>query len=201
MTAAGSYSQLVLYGPPSKPERPTLTQNNDQTVTVSWTRPVPLNDLDTTSIKYKLEVLHKDNTTWVDILGTTFDSTLATPSTSFTMTVLKTKSTYTSTENGQAIKIRVTATNSYGTSSASEENLPSAVYQGVPSAYTGAYTIVKGTTSATISWENVDAADKYGYSPITGWAYGYKKTADASYTIVTQTTRSVTLTLDANTEY
>ncbi len=70
-------------------------------MTVSWTRPNPLNDLASTDVKYKLEVLHKDNTTWVDILaGSTFNSTSATPSTSYSMTVLKTKSTYTSTENG-----------------------------------------------------------------------------------------------------
>lgn len=161
-----------------------MTQNNDQTVTISLTRPDPLNDLITNAVTYSFEVLHKDNTTWVPLVET-LSSTSATPSiSSITMGTLKAKSTYTATENGEAIKIRVTATNSYGSSSASEANLPSAVYQGVPSAYTGTYTIVKGTTTASITYDNVEAADKYGYSPITGWKYGYKKSADSSYTIL-----------------
>jgi hypothetical protein len=50
------------------------------------------------------------------------------------MDLLKETAGYTETENGDAIKVRITATSikSYGTSSASEENSPSAVYQGKP---------------------------------------------------------------------
>lgn len=69
--------------------------------------------------------------------------------------------------------MRITATNDYGTSSASEENVNSAVYQGEPtSPYEGAITVTQSGTTAVITWEEVALA-KTGYSGITGWVYGY----------------------------
>ncbi len=59
------------------------------------------------------------------------------------MTELKGNSTYTADDNGDPIKIRITATNTYDTSSTSEENVDSAVYQGEPLDYQGAITVVQ----------------------------------------------------------
>jgi hypothetical protein len=71
----------------------------------------------------------------------TLNSTDASPFDVIDMSVLKTAANYNDTENGNQIKVKITATNSYGASTASEENLPSAIYQGVPNDYTGAYTL------------------------------------------------------------
>lgn len=133
-------------------------------------------------------------TTWAPLTAAE-TSTLASPTKPYNMTDLKTASTYDSTDNGAYIKIRITATNSYGTSSASDSNLDSAVYQSLPLPYTGTYTKTIGLTTATISWTDVTNAANYGYAAITGWKYGYKTSA-GSYVFDTTASgvRSVSLT-------
>lgn len=171
-------------------------------MTLSWARPDPLYDSTSIAVSYKIEVLKKDGTTWATLTATE-SSNAATPSKIYTMTDLKTASTYTSTDNGAYIKIRITATNSYGTSSASDSNLDSAVYQSVPVAYAGTYTTTVGLTTATISWTDVTNAADYGYAAISGWKYGYK-TGAGSYTLGTTLpgVRTISLTgLTQNTLY
>jgi hypothetical protein len=90
------------------------------------------------------------------------------------MTYLKTKAIYPDdTHVGLPIKIRITATNTYGPSSASEANLDSAVYQSIPKPYAGTYTTTIGTTTATITWTDVTNAADYGFAVISNWKYGY----------------------------
>jgi hypothetical protein len=178
ITSSGSYSSGTTYGTPTTPARPTLVQNNDKTVTLNWSRPDPLYDNTSIAVSYKIEVLKKDGTNWATLTAAE-TSTLASPTKPYDMADLKTASTYNSTDNSAYIKIRITATNSYGTSSASDSNLDSAVYQSVPIAYAGTYTPTVGLTTATITWTDVTNAADYGYAPITGWKYGYKTGADA----------------------
>ena len=141
LTVPASYKTATTYGPPSTPERPTLTQNNDKTVTVSWAIPNPLNDEAGVSVTYKIEI--KTKTSSYATLNASFTSTSLTPSTSFSMANLTGNSSYTNDDSGTPIKIRITATNNYGSSSASEENVDSAVYQGEPLEYQGAITVVQ----------------------------------------------------------
>lgn len=56
LTASASYETATTYGPPETPLRPTLTQNNDKTVTISWARPSPLNDDPAIGVKYLIEL-------------------------------------------------------------------------------------------------------------------------------------------------
>jgi hypothetical protein len=124
------------------------------------------------------------------------------------MADLKTAAGYSASENGAQIEIKYTVTNVYATSDSSEVNLPEAVFQSVPTAYSGSYTVsTVRKTSATISWTAITTASDYGHSSVTGWMYGYKVTsADNStfvYTEITDPTdQSVDITgLTANTGY
>jgi len=139
MTSVSDYKTATTYGTPTTPGRPTLTQNNDKTVTVTWPRSNPLNDETGTSLNYTIQVLKKGFSDWNT--ATNYNASLpqisssaANPSVTYSMDLLKETAGYTETENGDSIKVRITATStkSYGTSSASEENSPSAVYQGKP---------------------------------------------------------------------
>jgi hypothetical protein len=56
LTASTSYESATTYGPPSAPQRPTLTQNNNKTVTISWARPSPLNSDPAIGVKYLIEL-------------------------------------------------------------------------------------------------------------------------------------------------
>ncbi len=139
MTSVSDYKTATTYGTPTTPGRPTLTQNNDKTVTITWPRSNPLNDEAGTSLNYTVQVLKNGFSDWNT--ATNYNASLpviqsanANPSVTYSMDLLKETAGYTETENGDAIKVRITATSikSYGTSSASEENSPSAVYQGKP---------------------------------------------------------------------
>jgi len=111
-------------------------------VTVSWAIPNPLNDVTGVEMKYKIEIKTNATTTTYAVLDPEYKSTSTTPSVIISMDNLKGNSSYTDADSGKYIKIRITATNTYGTSSASEENVDSAVYQGEPLTYTGAITVV-----------------------------------------------------------
>jgi len=109
------------------------------------------------------------------------------------MSVLKTASGYATDDSGAYIKIRLSATTTYGTSSASEANSDSAVYQSWPAAYAGTYTTSVGLTSAIVSWTDLATAADYGYATISGWKYGIKTGSDAyTFTVVAPSTLSVT---------
>lgn len=171
MSSVTDYKTATTYGAPSTPSRPTLTQNNNGTVRIDWSIPNPLNDVTGTSVQYDIQILKKGST-WGALK--TLNSTDASPFDVIDMSVLKTAANYNDTENGNQIKVKITATNSYGASTASEENLPSAIYQGVPNDYTGAYTLAnQNTTQVTITWDPVSTDVAKGYSPLTGWAVGY----------------------------
>lgn len=127
-TQVGSYASATTYGTPSTPARPTLTQNTNGTVTVSWSQPSPLNAAAGASVDYNLQILKTDGTTWAT-LGSTISSTSTSLTQDYSMSDLKTNSTYATDASGAYIKIRLTATTTYGTSTASEANSDSAVYQ------------------------------------------------------------------------
>lgn len=101
------------------------------------------------------------------------------------MAALKTVAGYSTSENGAQIEIKYTVTNVYDTSDSSEVNLPEAVFQSVPTAYSGSYTVsTVRSTSATISWTSITDASDYGHSSVTGWMYGYKVTSAANSTFI-----------------
>lgn len=89
MTSVSDYKTATTYGAPSAPGRPTLTQNNDKTVTITWTRPTPLNDVAGTSLNYAIQVLKKGSTDF--LAPTDYNETLvytsadANPSKTYTM--------------------------------------------------------------------------------------------------------------------
>lgn len=93
-------------------------------------------------MKYKIEIKTNATTTTYAVLDPEFKSTSATPSVTIDMQYLKSNSSYTDADSGTPIKIRITATNTYLSSSASEVNADSAVYQGKPLDYQGAITVV-----------------------------------------------------------
>jgi len=97
-------------------------------VTVSWSQPSPLNAASGASVTYNLQILKTDGTTWAT-LGTAISSTSTSLTQDYSMSDLKTNSTYATDASGAYIKIRLTATTTYGTSTASEANSDSAVYQ------------------------------------------------------------------------
>lgn len=173
------------------------------TVTLSWNQPSPLNAVAGSSVTYKFEVRKADGTdNWVDMADN-----LASVSTSltkdFTMANLKPNASYVAgTDKGNAIKIRITATNAIGTASAaSEANADSAVYQEEPVVYDGTNKITVNsvtTTTATLSWLDVTAPADYGYSEITGWKYWYNSTSGSFISGTTSaSTRTVTLSTPA----
>lgn len=117
----------------------------------------------------------------------------------FTMADLKTNSSYVTANKGNAIKIRITATNAYAASTASEANADSAVYQEEPIVYAGTTKITVSsitTTGATLSWADYTAPADYGYSEITGWKYWYNTSSGTftSGTALGASTRTVSLT-------
>lgn len=83
LTSVSDYKTATTYGAPTTPGRPTLTQNNDKTVTVTWARSNPINDVAGTSLTYTIQVLEKGSTNWNTTL--TYSSTDANPSKTYTM--------------------------------------------------------------------------------------------------------------------
>ena len=172
------------------------------TVTLSWNQPSPLNAVAGSSVTYKFEVRKADGTdTWVDMVDN-LSSVSTSLTKDFTMANLKTKASYVTGNKGNAIKVRITATNVVGTAStASEANADSAIYQEAPAVYDGTTKITVNsvtTTTATLSWLDVTAPADYGYSEITGWKYWYNSTSGTYIEGTTAvSTRTVTLSTPA----
>ncbi len=179
-TDAASYQIQTTYGKPSTPARPTLAQNNDKTVTLTFMPPSPLNAVSGSSVTYKFEVRNADGTdTWTDLVQNMSSSLTTTLTKTFNMQDLKTKAGYVNANKGNAIKIRFTATNNNTVESdPSEANSDSAIYKDVPDVYAGTITPSSITVnSAVLSWTDVTNPALYGYSVITGWKYWYNSTS------------------------
>jgi hypothetical protein len=124
--------------------------------------------------------------------GTTVTSNSATTvSTSYTMADLKTLLGYLDSDSGAYIKAKIIANNGYGASAKSDFNALTAIIQGDPAAYDGStITSTVTTTSITISWPEITDQSKYGQSPVTGWAVGYRVngTSPPAYTMMDELT-------------
>lgn len=97
------------------------------------------------------------------------------------MATLKTELGYAVSDSGQDIKAKIIAINTYGNSIASDYNALTAIIQGSPQDYTGTIVPTVTDTSIEITWPEIITPSLYGHNAVTGWAVGYKKTADASY--------------------
>jgi hypothetical protein len=62
LTAVANYDTITTYGKPSTPQRPSLVQNNDKTITATYYRPSPLNSPTATAVTYNVQVEHKNGT-------------------------------------------------------------------------------------------------------------------------------------------
>lgn len=170
---------------------------------MTFYQPSSINTAAGSSLTYTISALNKTGSVYI-VYGTTYTSTASSFTADITMAALKTLAGYDDADNGDQIKIKYTAANTYDVSDSSEVNLDEAVYQSVPAAYAGtsvASDVRKDT--ATISWPALTTAASYGHSSITGWKYGYKIGAGAfTFGTTTAETRTVTLpSLTSNTAY
>jgi hypothetical protein len=119
------------------------------------------------------------------------------------MTALMTTASYTSTDAGTYIKIRVAAVNSFGTSSYSSTNVNSIQVETAPTANVSTVVLSKTKSSITATWTtSAFTAANYGYAPITYYLYRYKLTSGswpADWTTATNLSASSTLSVTIST--
>ena len=91
------------------------------------------------------------------------------------MTDLMTVAGYTSSNAGTYIKVRVQASNTYGSSSYSSTNVNSVVVQIAPTADVTTVTLSKTMNTVTATWTaSPTTSAGYGYAPLTYYLYRYK---------------------------
>jgi len=96
------------------------------------------------------------------------------------MTDLMTVAGYTSSDAGTYIKIRVQASNTYGSSAYSTTNVNSIQVQIAPTAQVTTASLSKTKNSITAIWTTSPTSNAgYGYAPITYYLYRYKLTTDS----------------------
>jgi hypothetical protein len=94
------------------------------------------------------------------------------------MTDLMTVAGYTSSNAGTYIKIRVDASNTYGSSAYSTTNVNSLVVEIAPTSDVTTASLSKTMSTITAIWTSSPTlASGYGYAPITYYLYRYKLTS------------------------
>ena len=172
----------TLYGIPSSPGQPSLTQTSGSTsIVATWTAPSTTNGSPLTA--YSVQILNVDGTTY-----STLDSKCSevsagiisnvTLTCTVLMTDLMTVAGYTSSNAGTYIKIRVDASNTYGSSAYSTTNVNSIQVQIAPTAQVTTASLSKTKNTITAIWTTSPTSQSgYGYAPITYYLYRYKLTS------------------------
>jgi hypothetical protein len=169
------------FGVPSAPSQPTVTQTSGSTsVIVTWSAP---SNNGGTLISYSLQVLKLDGTTYqtIDADCTEYDSgstSILAASTTCTilMTELMTQGGF--TVAGTYIKVRVLASNTYGSGSYSTTNVNSVVYQTAPTLDVTTVILSKTKNTVTATWTTSPTTlVGTGYASITHYLYRIKESS------------------------
>lgn len=109
-TAVADYQTITTYGKPSTPARPTLVQNTDKTVSVTFTKPSSTNDgLTTPNLQYTYSIQNSTDsndynpiTTLLGVAnaGSSQNSTASSFVVVFSMDDLKNAAGYSATDSG-----------------------------------------------------------------------------------------------------
>jgi hypothetical protein len=206
-TLTANVITVTLNGVPSSPGQPTLTQTSGSTfIVATWSAPSSTNGASISA--YSIEVQPKITTNaWVtlDSKCTEYNAGIINythVTCTILMTDLMTLASYTSADAGTYILVKVSASNTYGSSPYSTSNVNSIQVETSPSGLVSTVVLSKTKNTFTATWtSSPTAAVDYGYAPITYYLYRYKLTSGswpADWTTSTTTvlaTSSLTATL------